>query len=624
MYQKKRHDTHSCAAPNGLTVSRINSIIVTSVRRRTPLTTLVFVTLLIAGLPLMNAQVMEQPSGSYRCDSPHSHQSHEDYQHFCGMQPRVDDGATLFRNIAPHGGAYLPTKGFIRGMVIFAQTQNDNLQSATWPLGELPLWADEYAERVRRYFHDMSWGELELQLDIHPRCMITANTEDGYVYWKRNFGDAIKEFIDSLDAIMTFDEYDLWTSQSSMYKLRSGPDGQVDLLVVIFRRTTNVYFLPFAGVSDLGFSGYKFVDGSLDRWFYGGSGMFNDASASGVTLCRRPGYGVITDAEYAFIVGVHEIGHKLLGDGHPAEAFGGLGIMANAGNGYAMNSFERQLAGYIDFRELRPYRDTTVVLRDYVTTGDALLLPLPEAFRSYYSFEFRNRTSEWDSAPIQGLYAYRIYDSPGYTSKTVQVESAEGRYDWALDSASMKVFPLRPNPLAGYTRFQRIPLGGRSYFADGYWGDERSAFTLRRREFSVLKNPTPDFIFGSDTIRTGLRIMLLEMDDSSATLQFSYQEPAILSIEAPSSDEFSLSAPYPLPVRSGSLLRIPLRSSKALVGRLALYDQLGRRILQRDDVQVRANGEIQLLLRDIPPGMYTLVFDANATLHRLRIPVIRH
>lgn len=542
-------------------------------------------------------------------------------EHYCGMVACEKAVTSLGKAVEPHGGAYLPTKGTVRGLVLFAQTLNDVQQNETWPLGQLPLWANDYADRLRRYFSDMSFGELNLQLDVYPDCMVTRNTEDGYVDWTRKYGDAIKEFIDSMDVSIDFAQYDGWTSLSNAYRVKPGPDGQVDLLIVIFRRITNPYFLPFAGVSDLGFPGYKFVDGSLERFFYGGSGQFNDASASGVTMCRLPGHGVVIDAEYTFNVTVHELGHKFFGDSHPAELFGGLGIMANSGNGYAMNSFERQLAGYLSYRELTPHRDTVVTLRDYVTTGDAVLLPIPEGVRSYYSFEFRNKLSEWDSAPIRGLYAYRIFDSPSYSSKLIQVASAEGRFDWALDSTTNTIYQLRPNAIGGYTRFQRIPIGGKIYYAEGRGGDSRSAYSLARPELAVLKNPTPDFLLGGDTIRTGLRILLLALDDSSATVRISYQQPAILHTLFPPDLQLALGAPYPQPVETGGTVHIPVRSESDGLAQVDLFDMLGRRAATYGPVPYSGEGELHLPLRGLPAGSYTAVIVAGARVHRLRISI---
>ncbi len=527
----------------------------------------------------------------------------------CGMQSAPQHA--LFKGIAPHGGAHLPTRGALRGLVVFVETLNDTSPDLSWPLGTMPSWSAAYKDRVERYFADMSGGAMQLQLDVYPDLMITRGTEDGYVYWSQNFGHAINEILDSIDTKLDFGIYDLWDAEGKVYRLQPGPDGRVDLLIFIFRSIANTTFLPFSGVSDLGFAGYHFLDGSLARWVYGGTGQFNDAGASGLTICRAPGYRMVIDQEFAFQVTLHELGHKLFGEGHPAEIFGGLGLMANAGNGYAMNGFERQLAGYIDFREVAADQDTVVTLRDYVTTGEAVLIPIPEVDRAYYSLEYHTRQSEWDSAPVEGLYAFRIYDSWSKNQKEVHVVSAEGKYNWALDTISGTIYPTTPSPLKGYNRFQRIPINGKNYWAEGWWGDSRCAFTLDRPEFAVLKNPTPDFLFGTDTIRTNLHISLLTADESSATVRISYQSPVILSTGSSPASAFSLSLPYPHPLRDHGSGVIPFTTSRGGPVRLNLYDATGRMLRTLLEKEVPAGSQkCSINVDGLPAGVYQLVLQS--------------
>ncbi|MBE0645044.1 MAG: hypothetical protein IH600_13250 [Bacteroidetes bacterium] len=526
----------------------------------------------------------------------------------CGMRSSTE--ASFLKGIEIHGGAYLPTQGAIRGLVVFVQTLNDSAPDDGWPLGSLPSWRSDYVDRVQRYFSDMSGSTMQLQLDIYPDLMITRGTEDGYVYWEQNFGSSIREILDSLDTQLDFADYDRWDADGKSYRLQQGPDGKVDLLIFIFRSIANSTFLPFSGVSDLGFAGYHFLDGSLARWVYGGSGQYNDASASGLTICRSPGHRMVIEQEFAFQVTIHEFGHKLFGEGHPAELFGSLGVMANAGNGYAMNSFERQLAGYIDFQVTEPGVDTVVMLRDYVTTGDAVLIPLPALDRSYYSLEYRAKLSEWDTAPLQGLYAFRIYDSWSKSQKEVHVVSSEGKFDWALDSTN-SVYPVRPAPLSGYNRYQRIPINGKNYWAEGWWGDPRSAFTMERPEFAVLKNPTPDFLFGLDTIRTNLHITLLSAGDSSAVVRISYTAPSILSAEAVLQPQLTLSPPYPHPLRERGNGIVPFSVGREGHVRISLHDALGRRVRTVFDDQVAAGAQqFMLTTEGLSAGIYQLVLES--------------
>lgn len=537
----------------------------------------------------------------------------------CSGQP-----SSLEKGIAPHSGSWLPTKGQIRGLIVFIQTRSDHNTDSQWPLGSMPLWADDYAERLGHYFNDMSNGELDLRLDVHQSLMTTNKTEEQYVYWDMNFGDAIREVIDSLNTVVDFAEYDIWNSENKAYRIEPGPDGKIDLLICIFRSIANTNFLPFSGVSDLGFAGYHFLDSTLSRWVYGGTGMYNDAGSSGLTITRSPGYRLVVQAEHAFNVTIHELGHKLLGEGHPAELYGGLGVMANAGNGHAMNSFERHLAGYISYRESTPGTDTTIQLQDYVTTGDALLIPIPELDRGYFSLEYRQKISEWDTAPTQGLYIFRIYDSWGKNQKRVQIISAEGAFEWALDSVSNKIFPLRPAALTGYNRFQRIPLNGKNYWAEGWWGDVRSAFTMERPSLAVMKNPTPDFMFGRDTIRTNLHINLLEMNESSATVSISYREPAILSVTQTEQRRSTLSPPYPHPLSSGENGVVTFSTPESGRIRISIFDLLGRQVSSLVDSHIPSGThQRSFSTAGLRPGIYRLLLASPAGNHTQPLLIVR-
>ncbi|MDT8324105.1 MAG: hypothetical protein RRA94_08345 [Bacteroidota bacterium] len=546
------------------------------------------------------------------------HAQEMDLHRQCGMRsPEQPHTASASAGIIePYGGAHLPFKGQIRGLVTFVQLRNDDVENNAWPNGSMPLWADMYVERLERYFADMSGGELQLQLDVHPSLMITRGTEEGYVTWGENFGVAIREMIDSLDVIMDFGPYDRWDSEGNPYNLKEQPDGKVDLLIVVFRSISHAGFMPFTGVSDLGFAGHHFVDGSLDRFFYGGSGQWNDAGASGLSLSYLPGRKGVMNAEFAFNVTVHELGHKLFGEAHPADLYGRLGIMARSSNGYSMSSFEKHLAGYIDYRVLNAGRDTVITLTDFVTHGDAALLPIPQHPRSYYAFEFRGKKSEWDTAPVEGLYIYRIFDSWSKSQKRLLVVSAEGSFDWALDDSTGLVYPVRARPIGGFSRMQQIPVDNRIYWAEGWNGDPRVAFRDHRKELAVFKNPSPDFIFGSDTVRTDLHIRLLALTDSTATVRISYQYPTILTTDNPVPEQSALALPFPHPTRTAVSSIVDYRISRPSFVRLRLLDALGRNVQVLDRGRKAAGTHRTVLNADgLAPGSYLMVLETGE--HRL-------
>ncbi|MBN1447537.1 MAG: hypothetical protein JXA28_06370 [Bacteroidetes bacterium] len=545
-----------------------------------------------------------------------------DAQEFhCGTRPsetvETSHRPPLLKGIEPHGGAYLPFEGFIRGLVVYVQTANDGTEDERWARGTLPEWSDTFVRRLEQYYADMSHGRLQMELNVHPQLMVTKSTEDGYLYWGQRFGDAIKEILKSLDTQIDFLPYDLWDSEARAYSVQEEPDGKVDLLIFIFRSIANPNFLPFSGVSDLGFAGYHFLDGGTELYVYGGSGAYNDAGSSGLTICERPGHSIVISPDFAFLNTIHELGHKFFGEGHTNELYGGLGVMSNGGQGHALSSFERHLAGYLHYRELIPGMDTVVTLRDYVTENDAVLLPIPQLDRAYYSFEFRGKKSAWDTAPVEGLYIYRVYDSWSKSQKRVQVISAEGAFEWKLDSSSGKVHPIRSAPLSGYNRLQRIELDGRGYWAEGWWGIPEIAFRENRTEMAVLKNPSSDFMWGPDTIHTGLYIRLLELTDSTATVRISYREPVILSAESPAPSTASLGLPYPHPVTGISgTARIPISLSNPGRVRLVLLDAFGRKAADVADIFLHGGAHIiPLPVRNLSAGTYLLVMETTTARH---------
>ncbi len=476
------------------------------------------------------------------------------------------------------------------------------MEDAAWPLSKLPVWADTYKTELQDYFDAMSNGAQKLTLDVHPELLVTMGTEWDYLNQGRNCGAAVKDLLTKLDETIDFTQYDNWNAESRAYNVIAGKDGRVDLIIAIYRRTESVAFVPYAGFSDLGFNGYMFVD-SMKAYIFGGSD-FNDAGASGITVGHYPATDEVTPYELTYMISIHELMHKFLGEGHPTPIYGSLGVMGNSGNGIALNSFERHLLGYIQYHIISPSTDTVIVLKDYLRTNQAYLIPIPEADRWYYSIEFRNHESPYDTAPSKGVYFFRIYDSYGRNQKVVHVISADGNYQWALDSLG-KPYKASPDPLGGFNVYQKIPIGGLPYWADGWRGDPNSAFTKKRNEFSIHRNPTPDFINGRDTIRTNLHFRILRMDDTSAVMIVAHTSPAILRIEAPISRDIVLQSNYPNPVTSGSPTTIQFSIPTPQRVLLELYNSLGVNVKELHNDWVEEGLHAVLLpTEDLPSGRY--------------------
>ncbi|NOY07032.1 MAG: hypothetical protein GXO82_10475 [Chlorobi bacterium] len=409
-----------------------------------------------------------------------------------------------------------------------------------------------------------------------------------------------------LDQKYDFSSYDQW-SVSRPYNVHPGPDEKIDLMLVFFRYCQEPWFLPYSGVSDLGFTGYVFVD-NFERFFYGGDGYAQDSGASGVTVTKRSGWFEITDYDWAFSIAAHEIMHKLYGDSHLTRLFGKLGLIGSSGSGRGMMSFEKACLGWMTYDVLDMTRDTILTLTDYMTTDRALLMPIPGARYYYYAVEWRAKIDEYDDAPVPGLYIYRIFNPPVNRQKRLTVESADGRWDWTLNENNRPV-KLRPNPLGGRSKLEVIKINDKEYFADGNWGDEQDAFTLKRPLWSFYGNPTPDFIFDGDTIHTQFNLQIISVTDSTATIKTFHGAPAVLSVPDNAAAGFSVGTAYPNPASSEQQpVTLPIHVAEPGVLVFRVFDTRGKLIKQKSAPYYSA-GEynIHWTPHGVPAGLYFFV-----------------
>ena len=536
---------------------------------------------------------------------------------------------TSGRGAAPSGisqqsGCHVPAKGTVRGLVLFTQTPADFGEDAGWPAGQIPTWAARYIENVRSYFSDMSGGQLQLQLDLYPQLLIIHGTESQYIALHRTLGDATKDILVTMDDTFDFAPYDQFQAAGNAYHVLPGPDQYVELIIVISRSVANSKFFPYQGISNLGFEGYIYVDNGA-RIIYGGTSEYADASASGLTVVQNPGTHTITQEDYAYRVTLHEFMHKLYGEGHPALLYGGLGLLSNGGGGLAMNSFERHTLGYITFKTLPTDVDTVFTLRDYVTSNDAAEIPIPQAANWHYTFEFRNRTSPYDTAPASGLYIYRVYDPPSNSQKEVHPINAGGNWQWAIGSTSKVPYRMTADPLDGFNPYDKIPINGKPYYVDGWAGDPQSPFTLQRNTFSVWGNPSSEFRFNEDTVHTNLYITVRAMTDSNATVDIRHQAPPVLSVDSPLPVFMVLRAGFPNPVRAGdAMVQLPFELAQPGDVHVSVFDALGRMVATLADGHRDAGRHtVQFQTAGLPAGTYRCVLRVASAVLTQPIVVLR-
>jgi hypothetical protein len=423
--------------------------------------------------------------------------------------------------IPARGGAFLPSQGTIRALAVFVQFKNDNNQDVDWRLGELPNWSYDFAAAVRGYFDSMSKGKLNLIIDLYPKLMNTSKTEEEYVSLKQNYGDVNKEVLTRISNNFDFRPYDSWALKSR-YDVVKGSDGQIDIIMIVFRDVSNSRILSFGGTSDLGFPYFIYVDSGA-RYIYGGNGQTGlpfDPSSSGITVCRNPGSGLVTDRYSAVRLALHEFSHKILGEAHFTVNWALLGLMSDHGGGAGMHSFERRLLGYIDYIIPSDGRDTAVILRDYMSTGDACLIRVPGVENQYYVLENRQQSSPYDEAMGKGLYVYLLTYDGQYDY--VSIETADGKWDWEVNASTIR--KKKANPVSGYSHLERVTINGVAYYPPDYYGNISDPFNVGYNYVCApYTNPNSNAVsMEGQTIFTGVAIKAIAQTREGIVVTIAY------------------------------------------------------------------------------------------------------
>ncbi len=448
-------------------------------------------------------------------------------QHVVRGSISASDAVTTGEATIPaRGGAFLPSQGTVRALAVFVQFKNDNTQDGHWRLGELPEWAYHFASEVRDYYAAMSFGQFTLVTDIYPKMMITSRTEIEYASSRQNYGDVNKEVLTNISNTLNFAPYDNWT-QRAQYDVLRGSDRQVDIIMMIFRSVTNNLILKFSGVSDLGFPYYVYVDNG-ERIIYGGYGRMDlpfDASSSGITVCKSPGSGLVLDEVSAVRLVTHEFGHKILGGSHFAVNWALLGLLSDQGGGAGMHSFERQLLGYINYIVPPPNKDTTIILRDYMTTGDACLICVPGTQDQYYVLENRQQVSSYDEARDKGLYVYLATHDAYYNY--VDIQTADGKWDWVVDGNTVR--KTTPNPISGFSHLEKVKIGDIIYYPPSFEGDASDAFTVGYNAvYAPYTNPSSNAESSEgQNVFTGVAIKVVAELNDAVVVSIAYNVPPI-------------------------------------------------------------------------------------------------
>ena len=349
---------------------------------------------------------------------------------FCGITLLVGlmmQGVYAYSGKDSRNGECHPSQGTIRVLVVFAEVTGDpNYNNSTWPweAGKMPPDADKLfdtklfvlggelvtndndrlllppigpglglapTKKITQFYHDASFGNLIVTGDYFPDLVKIpySNILNG-ANWDKLVMDVLsKPDSKSASGLKIPADFDAWTPTGDYLEKNNTPDGKIDNLIIIWRVNSRL----------------STVNGS-GHWV--SLAQANHAQSI-------YGYDFLTN-----VVVPHEFSHGLLGSNqyhnggagagqrHFMTNVGGYGILesynhnlrsCNAWDRYRLgwkkdknypNIYAHDLAGNIvngnityriptadELKKVATLKTDEYVLRDFITTGDAIRIQLP-------------------------------------------------------------------------------------------------------------------------------------------------------------------------------------------------------------------------------------------------------
>ncbi|MCS7028564.1 MAG: hypothetical protein NZ519_07320 [Bacteroidia bacterium] len=421
-----------------------------------------------------------------------------------------------------YNGWTIMPKDTIYVWAIFAQIDNlPNYENPNWKVNELPPYSkwllDEAPNQNKaphnytQFFKEMSLGRFCVLGESYPELVRVHKPEDINSFYELN-GIVIDSIIARLKKpnppTINFDKMDIWSNGSPYLPKKKEKDGIIDFVFFIYRNGEHTKFVGSQGG----------VVSTCSRTISG------KQFGNGFTLAN----GI--SETYPRMLLTHEFGHNLLGDNsyHSAggahswnDARGEYNFRFTSTSGWGLlgalcsdvfnciNAWDRWRLGWLgNFYDIDKSKGTQIItLRDFVTTGDALRIKLPnipvqnennvvEGIQDQYLWlENHQKISVFDQKNFEPLYCndignfkfpdnlkkgIYIFQQIGRNSLTnphaqpvedhIRFLSAEGNFDYELGNIRRFCYgqephvliPALPNPLTGFNDFdkQKHEIGG--------------------------------------------------------------------------------------------------------------------------------------------------------------------
>lgn len=328
-------------------------------------------------------------------------------QIICGYFPDTSSHGIRAPQNVTYGDVFTP-KGQIRVLIVFVSygMPYDLQYLDGWPTNsDFPLWATnalkksfytDYSEfsnnvygdtnrhSVSNFYYQMSRGTFEVIADYYPRRVVVQ--VDPSDTWGKIHQKALAQISNDVNWSL----YDNRTNNPSFLfdNSTSNPDGIVDFIVFCHRYSKNWPSQPSNNLSDTNANGFAGTD--VDSNINIGNGYY----------VNRNGFTYITGNQDIIGVFVHEVGHDLYNGPHYAGGNGvagryfyepgaGWGMMKLSGSYTCATAWERYILDWIpqikasgipaDIDETFDFsvNNGIFILRDFITTGDAIRIKVP-------------------------------------------------------------------------------------------------------------------------------------------------------------------------------------------------------------------------------------------------------
>ncbi|MEL7193808.1 MAG: hypothetical protein AAFO96_15285 [Bacteroidota bacterium] len=411
---------------------------------------------------------------------------------FCGIESSAQTSA--------NGYVHTP-KGEMHGLVIFVRFEDKSMMNGetAWPdrteKGILPVFASGpenalfYAdtkgfkgERVKNlsdFFYQMSHGQFLFTADIYPIQVPVKHIPLGggnYFSRLRQMNEEAVRWIEENDPTFDWGKYDQRTNKRDFSSDNRGskPDGILDYVMFMHRDY---------GMTGLGSPGNIAVNEG--KWKIQTGHTFGES---------------YNEPKHNWIQTLHEMAHNFFqaphvmgansADGNYFYTQKGWGMMAGWHSPFFVaNAWE---AWWLDWLPVRTItRSGTYVLKDYVSKGDAIRIPIGDT-GDYLWLENHQKVDHWDQklfyrntsegniSSAKGLYAYTVRSYGNDRSQPtlspfqkahvnmIRMHNGAGNFDYGFvdQQGNQKPhFKIESNPFAGQNDYQYIKL---DYNQDGH------------------------------------------------------------------------------------------------------------------------------------------------------------